>query len=142
MIMRKLIFALIVMGELVAIGGDVDDIAATIWDEARGESFEGRQHIASVIWNRGNGNASEMAKAVKKPKQFSGWNGGKRPAVKIANAKDEEIWNECKAFAKAMANGTFNPVTNATHYHNDNVSPKWRLKLTYLKKVGHHLFYV
>ena len=122
--------------------GNLEDIAATIWDEARGETFEGRQMVASVIWNRGGGTADGMVAAIKKPKQFSGWNGGQRPEVRIANKTDEAVWKECMAFAKAMLGGTFRPVTAATHYHNDKVKPSWRLNLRFVKKVGRHLFYV
>ena len=135
--------ALLLMATCIsAFGSNLEDLAATIWDEARGEGFEGRQMVASVIWNRGGGTAEGMVAAVKKPKQFSGWNGGSRPAVAIRDKTDDEIWMECKAFAKAMLNGTFKPVTNATHYHSVKVKPEWRLKMKFVKKVGRHYFYV
>ena len=126
----------------VAVASDLDDIAATIWDEARGEGFKGRQFVASVIYNRAKGNAAKMRAVCAKPKQFSGWKAGKAPAVVLRNDKDTLIYNECRAFAKALLNGTFKPCTTATHYHATYVNPKWASRLTYLKTVGRHKFYV
>ena len=121
---------------------DLDAIASTIWDEARGESYDGRRMVAAVIWNRGGGVASKMVAAVKKPKQFSGWNGGSKPAVVIQNNKDRLIWNECNALAKAMLEGNFEPKTKATHFQSVKVSPSWSKKMRFVKQVGKHKFYV
>lgn len=120
---------------------DLDAIASTIWDEARGESFDGRYMVAAVIWNRGDGVASKMVAAVKKPKQFSGWNGGSKPAVVIRNDNDRLIWGECKALAKAMLEGNFKPRTEATHFHSVKVSPSWSKTRRFIKQVGRHKFY-
>lgn len=140
--MKKVIMcALIAMTNAITMAGDIEDVAATIWDEARGEGFEGRQYVASVIWNRAKGDGSKMRAVCAKRKQFSGWKDGKAPSVVRVNAQDEEIWKECLAFARALVNERFTPITTATNYHATYVKPKWASKLKFVCKVGRHKFY-
>lgn len=140
--MKKVIMcALIVMANAMAMASEIEDVAATIWDEARGEGFVGRQYVASVIYNRAKGNGAKMRTVCAKRKQFSGWKKGKPPTVVRKNAKDEAIWKECVAFAKALVNEDFKPVTTATHYHATYVHPKWASKLKFVCKIGNHKFY-
>lgn len=117
----------------------VEDIALTIWTEARGESFESRRFVASVIWNRAKGDTTQLSAVCRAPKQFSAWNKG-RPVAIRRNAKDEAIWRECIAFGKAMARGEFEPCTDATHFCTNN--PKWSKTTNLVKKIGKMKFYV
>lgn len=139
--MKKCVLAMFMAVASVGLASDIDDVAATIWDEARGEGFEGRRYVASVIWNRAKGDGTQMRAVCAKRKQFSGWKDGKPPKVVRKNKNDERIWKECLAFAKALVNETFTPCTEATHYHATYVNPKWAASLTFLEKVGKHKFY-
>ena len=141
-IMKKAIMcAFMAMASAITMASEVEDVAATIWDEARGEGFTGRQYVASVIWNRAKGDGAKMRAVCSKRKQFSGWKNGKPPKVVRKNAKDEAIWKECLAFARALVNEDFKPVTTATHYHATYVKPKWASKLKFVCKIGNHKFY-
>ena len=140
--MKKAIMcAFMAMANVITMASEVEDVAATIWDEARGEGFTGRQYVASVIWNRAKGDGAKMRAVCAKRKQFSGWKNGKPPMVARKNAKDEAIWKECLAFARALVNEDFKPVTTATHYHATYVKPQWASKLKFVYKVGKHKFY-
>lgn len=119
-----------------------DDIALTLWAEARGEGDVGRRLVASVIWNRADGKASKLSAVVKAPKQFSCWNNGRIPTVVLNNANDEAIWADCKAIATEMANGSFKPTTSATHYCVTRINPSWAKKMKLVKTYKNHKFFV
>lgn len=120
-------------------------LALTIYGEAAGESFEGKQAVASVIWNRAQGVHERLEGVCRAEKQFSCWNNGRVPHVK-QDIPSQQAWYECVRLAEAMAHSDrlrvqFRPSTPATHYHNGSVNPKWAKKMKRVNHIGRHYFY-
>lgn len=120
-------------------------VARTIWGEARGEPFDGKFGVASVIWNRAKGDPSKLSGVCLKRKQFSCWDDGTLEAEEID--KKSAAWLECWMLASAMfypVVGKFMPVFDATHYYaprEGKPEPYWVPSMTFVKKIGNHLFY-
>jgi len=108
----------------------VDTLARTLWGEARGESKEGREAIASVIHNRLK-KPSRFGKNIegvcRKPKQFSCWNDGDPNLPKLKKVdKSDPIFAECIAIAEKTVQGHLDDlIKGADHYHALGVSPPW-----------------
>lgn len=122
---------------------DINILAGTIYDEARGESSEGRYAVASVIWNRAHQKRWSKLGLVGvclQRMQFSGWNKGYLN-IQIINKKQQQIWDECKQIAKQMLNNNFKPIINSNHYYNPKLaSPSWGNKMKNIKYIGNHKF--
>lgn len=121
-------------------------IARTLWAEARNNGEKGMRAVASVIYNRGNGNTDAMIKVIKAPKQFSCWNRMSLKdwlSFKLKRRSGKE-WDTASQIAYEMINGTFKPVTIATHYYNPaKVSPEWAYinnKIRPHLAIGDHVF--
>lgn len=140
---------------------DINILARTLWGEARGESEEGIKAVASSIWNRGNGNVNRMVQSAQKPYAYSMWNGFDWDSFEIKEFSGEK-WDLIKSIATEMANGTFKPTGDYTHYYapkglkesNSNIvrgpdgklAPKWAFtdktysKYLPLTDIGNHRF--
>jgi hypothetical protein len=104
----------------------IDDIARTLWGEARGETVEGIDAVATVIYNRAKGDPNKMSKVVKAPKQFSIWNNSSKPVVRLTSSQDKQIWQYCQYVAKSMVNKKFQPLGTWNHYYNPKkAKPAW-----------------
>ena len=119
-------------------------IAATIWDEARGEGTAGRMAVASVIYKRaklGGWWGNTPAKVCLCPSQFSGWNDGKIH-VDLSNERKLQIWRECKKIAQDLLDGKFKPTINATHFYNPKTADyqSWFSKMYNVQNIGKHRF--
>lgn len=123
----------------------VDAIARTLYAEAKGESFDGKQAVATVIYNRAGGNPANMVSVVKQYKQFSCWNKGVPPK---GNDTDKN-WIDCVNLAKQMIAKTFKPTLGKEykHYFNpDKAKPSWgyvdddRTTLVKGVTIGNHYF--
>lgn len=122
----------------------VNIIARTLWAEARNEGTEGMKAVASVIYNRGKGTVPGMISAIKKPYQFSCWNGMDWSNFTIKE-KSGGLWNTAKSIATQMANGTFSPTHTYKYYYNPNkASPSWAYdkngELRPHEDIGNHRF--
>lgn len=114
---------------------DADIIAATIWMEARGEGSACMDAVASVICNRSRKSGQKPAVECLRRNQFSCWT-GKTTAVIPRNAKGKE-WAYCRLLGRKVANKTFKPTMDATHFYNPLlVIPKWGRKMKTVKWVG------
>lgn len=113
-------------------------IALTLHGEAGIEPFSGKQAVASVIYNRAGGDLEKIQAVILKPKQFSCWNNN----VPIADTLPTgSAWDDCVLIAKAMVDGSFNPVTNASHYFNPSISnPAWARGMEYCATINRHVF--
>jgi spore germination cell wall hydrolase CwlJ-like protein len=127
--------------------------ALLLFGEARGEGIEGRAAVAAVVMNRlklgwyGDG----LAAVILSPLQFSCFNPDDpnreqlerfvrewEGQIKTNNSLRESWW-----VAKGVIEGwLISNVGNATHYHAGSVAPAWAKKLTFIKTVGNHKFYV
>lgn len=125
-----------------------DDALAvvTIFQEARGEPWEGKLAVGEVIRNRmrrkysSDGTATDT---VLKPFQFSGWNTQDRnriPSLRIDT--NDLIVQECvKAWKESEHTTT---VKGAVLYYNPEIvtqKPKWVDLSIEVARIGPHVFY-
>lgn len=119
----------------------------TVWQEARGESYQGKVAVAEVIVRRTNrkfcSNGS-IASTCLWPLQFSGWNAKDQNRIKAAclDSTDPGV-NDCvKAWCEAADRGS-NIVPGAVHYYNPAVcSPDWAEGATVVAEIGNHRFVI
>jgi len=124
-----------------------DSALATIciWQEARGESYEGKLAVAEVIRNRMNRNDSSdgtVAGTVLRPFQFSGFGAQDSnliPSFKIDDTDPVVIdclraWNESR---------NTNRANGAVLYYAKTIAPPgWVKNCVQVAEIGHHLFFV
>ncbi len=123
----------------------VQIVAMTLFMEAAGEGFDGQYAVASVIWNRADGDKTKFVEVCKKPKQFSCWNNvkdGTMPKIKDDPAS-RQAWGFSQRITKAMVDGYFMPMVDASHYHVKTMKkyPSWARKLRKVATIGNHVFY-
>lgn len=116
----------------------------TIWQEARGEPYEGKIAVGEVIRNRMGRNYSSdgtVAGTIARPYQFSGWNPldpNFLPSLKLDDADPLVIdciraWNESKTTTYAKG---------AVLYCNLNLArPYWAKQEKLVTKIGEHSFF-
>lgn len=124
---------------------DVLTLARTIYGEARGESTMGKKAIACVVLNRYKSGkwfaGTSIAETCLKKFQFSCWNENDPNKKKIENMKAEDL-GECYEIACHAVNGHQPDIVfKSTHYHTENIHPKWAENKVPVVKIGHHLFY-
>lgn len=126
-----------------------DDIwvALTIWQEARGESQDGKIAVGEVIWNRMrehyNGNGTALG-TIFAPYQFSGWNTRDRNRVRCASLEDDDpVFLDCREAWKDAKRGT-RLTKGALLYYNPNLvvsTPEWVDNCDPTVVIGKHHFY-
>jgi N-acetylmuramoyl-L-alanine amidase len=116
----------------------------TIWQEARGEPYQGKIAVAEVIRNRMERNYSSdgtVAGTIGRPYQFSGWNPldpNFLPSLKLDDSDPTVIeciraWNE---------SSMTNHAKGAVLYCNLNLArPYWARAEKLLVKIGEHSFF-
>lgn len=119
----------------------------TIWQEARGESYEGKLAVGEVLRNRiikrVHSDGTIIGTCLK-PYQFSGYNTNdpnRIPAFRLDS--EDKLVSECK---KAWEeSGKTSLVKGATMYYNPDVpgikTPEWAKEEKFVTKIGHHYFY-
>ena len=117
-------------------------IAVAVYHEARGESLEGQLAVARVIMNRAASGKypPTWCGTVKQPWQFSFVNPrtGRYPAVNEYSA----AWRKALGITRlATANAYPSLSQDVLWYHADYVSPSWGKRLSYVSKIGTHIFY-
>ena len=119
--------------------------AITIWQEARGEAYEGKLAVAEVIRNRMKeryASDGTVAGTVLRPKQFSGWNGGdpnRIPSLKIDDG-DEAAAGCIRAWKEAMEQNTYTAKGALLYYAPALAAPEWARGCTELARIGRHVF--
>lgn len=112
------------------------DVAWTIYKEAQGESYLGKQAVATVIYNRSINRHKTFSEIVRQPKQFSPWLSGETP-----KKYDNQYFQQCLDISKQMHEGKFTPIDNWDHFYNPKLcSPSWSKNLTNMRIIGNHLF--
>ncbi len=119
--------------------------AATIWQEARGEPYEGKLAVAEVIRNRVReryASDGTVAGTVMRPKQFSGWNSddpNRIPSLKLDDG--DRIVADCiRAWKEATEHNT-NLVRGALLYYAPALAaPAWARGCAELARIGGHVF--
>jgi spore germination cell wall hydrolase CwlJ-like protein len=117
-------------------------IAVAVYHEARGESVDGQLAVARVIMNRAASGKypGSWCGVVKQPWQFSFVNPrtGHIPYVD----QDSAAWRKAKAVTKLAVTNVVTSLTNdVLWYHADYVAPSWGRRLSFVQKIGTHIFY-
>lgn len=114
-------------------------MAICIYHESRGEPFEGQVAVAQVLIDRAEERKQSIRHVIFAPDQFSWANGGARPAIKDY----ESLVTAGRAVDVAVARrATGDTMQSADHYFGDYIPvPKWSKSMTFIKKIGKHLFY-
>ena len=115
-------------------------IAVAIYHEARGETLEGQLAVARVIMNRAASGKypPTWCGTVKQPWQFSFVRNYQFPYTD----KDCAAWRRAVAITRLAINNVVPTLSNdVLWYHADYVSPSWGRRLTYVNKIGAHIFY-
>lgn len=117
-------------------------LATAVYFEARGESLEGQLAVADVVMNRAASSKypDSWCEVVKQPWQFSFVNphSGEFPRIDYNSAS----WAKAQGIARlAMANVLRSVPTDVLWYHANYVAPSWGSRLTYVEKIGAHIFY-
>lgn len=121
---------------LQAVDNEFDCLVRNVYQEARGEPYKGKVAVALVTINRTKSERfpSTICGVVYQKGQFS-WT--KNYAKVRVNA---EQWQAAKdaAFSAYMGVETLGNFT-ATHFHNNSINPRWKLKK--VARIGNHHFY-
>ena len=129
-----------------SVGAPLDEqahcIAVAVYHEARGESLEGQLAVARVIMNRAASGKypGSWCGVVKQPWQFSFVNPrtGSYPAVNEASA----AWHKALGITRlAIGNAVPSLSNDVLWYHADYVAPSWGRRLSFVQKIGTHIFY-
>jgi hypothetical protein len=117
-------------------------MAVAVYFEARGESLEGQLAVARVIMNRAASGKypPSWCATVTQPWQFSFVNPrtGQLPAVNTQSA----AWRKAQAITRlAVANVVPSLSNDVLWYHADYVAPSWGRRLSFVSKIGTHIFY-
>ncbi|MGI8611187.1 MAG: cell wall hydrolase [Sphingomicrobium sp.] len=117
-------------------------IAVAIYHEARGEALDGQLAVARVIMNRAASGRypGSWCGTVKQPWQFSFVNPrtGQMPGVNEVSAS----WRKAQAITRlAISNAVPSLSNDVLWYHADYVAPSWGRRLSFVQKIGTHIFY-
>jgi len=113
-------------------------LALTLYLESASEGLTGMQMVASVIVNRAAGRSDDIPVVILRRKQFSCWNDRKPESVPVP---DNDAWDTAMDIAEMVVDGSFQPLTDATHYYNPKLcSPKWAEDLVVVARLGNHVF--
>ena len=121
---------------------DIDDLAYTIYSEARGEGIEGMEAVASVIANRATGRGLSHISVVRQTGQFAGYEPTTpETAFEDREPADKEAWLKAQEIAVAMETGTFKPSHNYTFFNRPDVGSQ-KYSDMYLESavIGNHKF--
>ncbi len=119
----------------------------TVWQEARGEPFDGKVAVAEVILHRTKRkfcSDGTVASTCLWPLQFSGWNAKDPNRIKAAtlNSMDPGVQDCVKAWCEAADRGS-NLVPEVMHYFNPAIcSPDWAEGATVIAEIGNHRFII
>ncbi len=117
-------------------------IAVAVYHEARGESLEGQLAVARVIMNRAASGKypSSWCGTVKQPWQFSFVDprSGYMPSVNESSAS----WRKALGITRLAINNAVPTLSqDVLWYHADYVAPSWGRRLSFVQKIGTHIFY-
>jgi N-acetylmuramoyl-L-alanine amidase len=109
-----------------------------LYHEARGEPVAGALAVKKVILNRVSDSRwpNTICDVIYQPKQFSYANTGILPKV------DNWFEYDRAEYIARLVHETDANFYGATHYFNYKLAnPSWAKKLTFIKRIGDHVFY-
>lgn len=139
--MKKfLLAALLSLSSLTLSAGDTefDCLVRNVYYESKSEPRNGKLAVALVTLNRVDNPKypSSICGVVYQKGQFS-WTSNKKIIKQKIN---KEQWAAAKSAAlEAFMNRGVLGNFYATHFHNNTVRPRWKLRL--VTKIGNHKFY-
>jgi N-acetylmuramoyl-L-alanine amidase len=124
---------------------ELDLLAGTICGEARGEPWPGKVGIGIVIANRVQRPCwwgRNWREVILADNQFSCWKDANLDVIKSHRDNFDMVWIECLTIAEKVYLGHMvDRIGGPTHYHEEHIKPAWAGELTYLTKIGKHMFY-
>lgn len=117
-------------------------LSATIYGEARGESFQGKVAVGFVMDTRQKDNLHWND--ILSPWQFSCWNKDdpNLPILLDKLSVYDPAYQDCISVANQIIGRTaVNPVPKADHYCNVSVFPSWSKDMQDLGIIGRHKFF-
>ena len=123
---------------------DLQDMARTVWGEARGQGQDGMRAVAHVILNRVKDRRwpDRIGAVCKQKWQFSCWNENDPNRVKLLTAEPtrESFRAAIRACLDAIDGEDI--TRGADHYFADSIkAPMWALEMEQVAAIGHHLFF-
>jgi len=113
-----------------------DELCTTmnIYFEARDQPAKGQAAVAWVAKNRSDATGRTICQTVWTPSWFT-WTKAPYPI------EEERAWLKAKGIAVKVLRGRWADVTaGATHYHTEDVNPKWSAAGYNKRKIGAHIF--
>jgi len=111
-------------------------LALTIYLEAEGESFKGKQAVANVLYNRSNKTIEGMTTVALQTKQFSCWNDNNYVLKRLACLNGKQFAFSCLALLKCKEDIT----GGATHYTTIKTKRVWMKSMRRTVIIGKHKF--
>lgn len=124
-------------------GAELQIVALIVFQEARGEAFNGQVAVAEVIRNRVRSTChkNNVKDVVFSPRQFSGVGAKGVPQTPAAaKAVDGAAWGIAVTAADLAFNGLTQVAGGATHFVRFDYNPKWKGNGTGQRLIGNHLF--
>jgi spore germination cell wall hydrolase CwlJ-like protein len=136
------LFVLLILAGVMlrsAHAGELGCLTEAVYYESRGEPLLGQLGVATVILNRvSEGKYGDtVCEVVHHRCSFSYWCDGKHE--RMPNKKARLMASHVARLALDGASSA--ELEGATHYHAHYVKPYWSKALTYIGRVGRHLFY-
>jgi N-acetylmuramoyl-L-alanine amidase len=120
-------------------------LALNMFFEARNEPLVGQLMVAEVTLNRVASDRfpNTVCEVVWQKKQFSWTHDGIHDDPTRMSFLDQQAWGQITQAARVIMRDREGivPETGATHYHAEYVKPYWARHMSYLGKLGKHLFY-
>lgn len=108
----------------------------TIYLEAEGECFIGKQAVGNVIYNRHLKSGKSVTEVILQPKQFSCWNNIEYVKRRLSNIDKKAMIDSFKAGLKLK-----DDITNgATHYTRVEINRSWMRQKMETIVIGEHKF--
>jgi spore germination cell wall hydrolase CwlJ-like protein len=133
------------------VAGPGEVLALTLWGEAAGRPVRAIEAVASVVMNRVRlaaqpGGPVHLGQGVvgvcRAPFQFACWIQGHPRRQALADLPVGTDLGACQRIAaRALAGALPDPTQSATHYHAEEVLPRWALGVTPTAELGGLVFY-
>jgi spore germination cell wall hydrolase CwlJ-like protein len=117
-------------------------LVTALWHEARGESLQGIQAVASVVTNRTTSSQypDTICKVVKQDKQFSNIEQTFNTGINPKNIPEQKALFAINKVAYKVVFGEFKPTVPALHYHVVGHKVYWSRGFTKRKVIGRPVF--
>ncbi len=132
------------------IAGAAEVLALTLWGEAEGRPVRAMEAVASVVMTRVRlaarpGGPAHLGQGVagvcRAPFQFACWHPGHPRHRAMRELAGADLGACTRIAARALAGALPDPTRGATHYHPEEVLPRWALGRTPAAEVGGLVFY-